>query len=57
MNTENYTLDLTYCNSFEEIIAATKADLNARKQLMQSKNTVDTHKRSWLKGMLDKVFK
>ena len=30
---KNYTLDLTHCNSQEEMIAAIIADMNAQKQL------------------------
>lgn len=33
----NYTLDLTNCKTFGEIIIAVQTDLNARKQLMQPK--------------------
>lgn len=30
---KEYVLDLTDCNTFDEIIIAVKTDLNARKQL------------------------
>ena len=37
-----YILDLTNCNTYDEILVAINADLNARKQLKSDK-------KSWIK--------